>query len=73
MWCPHDDDPNSCPPCRNDAEGEAMGPLGTKDRTRVMTTAVFASRCPVCGEYIEPGTTIAKLEDDSWGHAWDCG
>lgn len=50
-----------------------MGPLRTKERTRVTTTAVFASRCPVCADEIEPGTTIAKLEDDSWGHAWDCG
>ena len=57
--CPHDDDPNSCPPCRNSLEQMDNfldhGPV----RRKKVFSARYDGHCPVCKDGIFPDEQVA--------------
>lgn len=61
-WCPHDDDPLSCPPCQG-AGGPRTLP---RWRTRRRMAARYPGRCAGCGEPYAKGESIAwQVEEGS--------
>lgn len=65
-YCPHDDDPQSCPPCRGAGAPRRLEPP-------VVGLPVFEARYPGrcvadCGDPIEEGDMIAHVGDDGYAH-----
>ena len=58
-WCPHDDDPHSCPPCHRDmiARERAVA----RDASRVFP-AKFSGWCTGCSLPIYPGQQITLVD-----------
>lgn len=65
-YCPHDDDPLSCPPCQG-----AGAPRTLRRRTHPVTVlARFDSTCAACGDPVIAGEDdlVLDLDDNAWIH-----
>lgn len=74
-YCEHDDDPNSCPPCRNAKAPLRAAPKLTSDTAAigVVIDARFKSQCPRCRGLIEIDDRILMTQEDGWVHEDPCG
>lgn len=66
-YCPHDDDPTTCPPCNRHLR-PVTDPYETLDRfPPEVRIAVYKTRCQECPIAIWPGDSIV-VRGEEWVH-----